>query len=117
MAIDRGRDVYRMLNLDTMSPIVARDIVWLGKVYGVWKGLHQASFIPVEPQEEEGEATEQEENETNEVSLHTPGTPDESNEDKVVTDDEASVEETERPSLREASDDADDDDDDDESRD
>ena len=36
---NHSKDVYRMLNLDTKRVILSRDITWLGKMYGEWKGL------------------------------------------------------------------------------
>jgi hypothetical protein len=32
-----SRDVYRMLNLTTISIINSRDTIWLNKTYGDWK--------------------------------------------------------------------------------
>ena len=34
---DRGKKVYRMLNLETRRPIITRDVKWLNINYGEWK--------------------------------------------------------------------------------
>ena len=36
---DHPNDTYRFLNLDTYKIITSRDVAWLGKPYGTWKGL------------------------------------------------------------------------------
>jgi hypothetical protein len=52
-SIDHGRDTYRFLNLTTKRVINTRDITWLQKVYGEWKGLSkpsplgEAAVIPI----------------------------------------------------------------------
>jgi transposase InsO family protein len=38
-AEDQPRDTYRFLNLDTRRVIHSRDVLWLDKSYGDWKGL------------------------------------------------------------------------------
>jgi hypothetical protein len=39
-AEDQPRDTYRFLNLDTRRVIHSRDVLWLDKSYGDWKGLN-----------------------------------------------------------------------------
>ena len=38
-AADHSGDVYRFLNLTTNKVIKSRDVLWLNKMYGEWKGL------------------------------------------------------------------------------
>jgi hypothetical protein len=38
-ASDQPRDTYRFLNLETRRVIHSRDVLWLDKTYGAWKGL------------------------------------------------------------------------------
>ena len=38
-AADHSGDVYRFLNLTTNKVIKSRDVLWLNKMYGDWKGL------------------------------------------------------------------------------
>jgi hypothetical protein len=38
-ALNHATDTFRFLNLQTMKDIVSRDVVWLNKCYGDWKGL------------------------------------------------------------------------------
>ena len=52
-------DTYRMLNLNTRRIVTSRDVVWLNKVYGEWKGLatptmpDKVTILPIEKLEEE----------------------------------------------------------------
>jgi hypothetical protein len=41
-ALDHSGDTHRMLNLQTERVINARNVAWLGKSYGCWKGQEEA---------------------------------------------------------------------------
>jgi hypothetical protein len=38
-APNHATDTFRFLNLQTMKVVVSRDVIWLNKCYGDWKGL------------------------------------------------------------------------------
>jgi hypothetical protein len=46
-APNHADDTYRFLNLATKHVIVSRDVLWLGKCYGDWKGLTMNTFTVV----------------------------------------------------------------------
>ena len=46
-AKDHNTDVHRFLNLTTRRVIKSRDVLWLNKTYGVWKGIGR-STTPME---------------------------------------------------------------------
>ena len=52
-AKDHAANVYRMLNLETNSIIITRDIKWLKKTYGEYIGLSNLQQFRVEPDESE----------------------------------------------------------------
>jgi hypothetical protein len=39
LAENHSKDVYRLLNLNTHRVIMSRDVTWINKTYGEWKGL------------------------------------------------------------------------------
>jgi Reverse transcriptase (RNA-dependent DNA polymerase) len=40
-APNHATDTFRFLNLQTLNEIVSRDVIWLNKCYGDWKGLEK----------------------------------------------------------------------------
>ena len=38
-SVDHRGDVYRMYDIGTKGIKVTQDVIWLGKMYGVWKGI------------------------------------------------------------------------------
>jgi hypothetical protein len=46
-APDHAGDVYRMLNLDTNKAITTRDVYWLNKSYGEYKGIQVTNVVRV----------------------------------------------------------------------
>ena len=52
-AKDHNTDVHRFLNLTTRKVITSRDVLWLNKTYGVWKGIGQPTHVEPESDEDE----------------------------------------------------------------
>ena len=44
-ALDHAEDVHRFYNPQTGKTCMSRDVIWLGKVYGQWKGLHRPNKL------------------------------------------------------------------------
>jgi len=84
-APNHPQDTFRFLNLDTHNIILSRDVTWLNKSYGTWKGL------PVRvTKTNEGN----EEDEDDWLAIPTPD-PEDDNGPAVVSDDEDEDEEEE----------------------
>jgi hypothetical protein len=56
-ALNHSLEIGRFLNLSTNRVLLSRDITWLGKTYGEWKGL-QGSVIPLEQVDNEDTNTD-----------------------------------------------------------
>jgi hypothetical protein len=39
-------DTYRFFDLQTQRIIVSRDVAWMGKMYGPWKGIKPGMKVP-----------------------------------------------------------------------
>jgi hypothetical protein len=54
-ATNHSNDVYRFLNLSTNRVIISRDVLWLKKTYGEWKGLPHSTRLQQPEDDEEFE--------------------------------------------------------------
>ena len=52
-------DVFRFLDLETKRVILSRDIVWLGKSYGKWKGITQQQITITKNDDDESDDEEE----------------------------------------------------------
>jgi Reverse transcriptase (RNA-dependent DNA polymerase) len=60
-AQNHSSDTFRFLNLSTNKIIISRNVVWLNKVYGEWKGLTSTNLTSVTHLELDNEETEDDE--------------------------------------------------------
>jgi transposase InsO family protein len=60
-------DTYRFLNLQTEQVEMSRDVIWLGKNYGEWKGLTSVNTTLLEDENNEGDDDDDEDPQPAEV--------------------------------------------------
>jgi len=51
-------ETFRFLNLKTMKTGLSRDVIWINKNYGSWKGLTSSNTTPLDDDDEEEEEEE-----------------------------------------------------------
>jgi len=51
-------ETFRFLNLNTIKIVLSRDVIWINKNYGSWKGLTSTSTTPIDDDDDDEEEEE-----------------------------------------------------------